>query len=568
MFKILDGREEFYQWDVDRKLIISDTTVDEVHFCNRTDDCSLVVKVYELDGQRVADVPNILLQTDWPVRVYAYCGGSYTKQMATYKVRSRTKPADYVYTETEVLNYSTLLERIEELEEKEVEVDLTDYVKNTDYATKNTAGVIKIRSYYGTGVNAETGEIFVVGAEEADIDEGVNKHKPITPRNLEYAVKSVGDGYYATEAQLAEVDGVKEVYVGGETPPEGVGLIWIDSSKTAPDYATKEYVDNVVAASGGSDVDLSDYYTKDETDKALNDLDMTISNWAWAELENKADKTELDNYVKDTDLVDATVAYAEEANNATNAIYSAMAEFADYALGADYAVSAEKDSSDNVITETYATKAELAAIGGGAGGGSKTYTFDFNVSNIGNTITDKDKTVLQEIKATGSKMDYDLYVSDGINIVKITKINFGTSNITLYPNEVIASIELIQFAFNNDGTYKHCAINYGDSSDNKTWKWQDNSDAWFYVGSYSHVKIVGYWDGNSNELAVYDISTSNNNTFEQEYYTKYWVSKQYGANAENVYFYNDGGRVNLQDVNGNDFASSGSFTPVGFYYWG
>ena len=42
MFKIYDGRSEFYQWDLNRKLIISDPTIDEVHFCNKTDNCSLV----------------------------------------------------------------------------------------------------------------------------------------------------------------------------------------------------------------------------------------------------------------------------------------------------------------------------------------------------------------------------------------------------------------------------------------------------------------------------------------------------------------------------------------------
>mgnify|MGYP007037154920 CR=1 FL=1 len=62
-------------------------------------------------------MPNILLQTDWKIRVYAY-DGAYTKHDECYEVKGRTKPADYVYTETEVLNYSTLLERIKELEEK------------------------------------------------------------------------------------------------------------------------------------------------------------------------------------------------------------------------------------------------------------------------------------------------------------------------------------------------------------------------------------------------------------------------------------------------------------------
>lgn len=107
MFKIEDGRESFYQWDIDRRLIIEDSSINEVHFCNRTDSCSLVVDTYLEDNKCYANVPNILLQTDWKINVYAY-NGKYTKFSACYKVLSRTKPADYIYTETEIKNFDTI----------------------------------------------------------------------------------------------------------------------------------------------------------------------------------------------------------------------------------------------------------------------------------------------------------------------------------------------------------------------------------------------------------------------------------------------------------------------------
>lgn len=115
MFKILDGREHFYQWDIDRKLIVEDRTVSEVHFCNKTGECSLVCKTYEQDELWVVDVPNILLQDTWRVNVYAY-DGSYTLHSAFFTISARTKPESYVYTETETLNYNSLVERIEYLE--------------------------------------------------------------------------------------------------------------------------------------------------------------------------------------------------------------------------------------------------------------------------------------------------------------------------------------------------------------------------------------------------------------------------------------------------------------------
>jgi hypothetical protein len=119
MFKIYDGREKFYQWDLDRKLIVEDASVTEVHFCNRTDSCSLVCETYTENGLTVVNVPNILLQTDWKIHVYAY-DGKHTKHDECYEVVSRSKPADYVYTETEVKTWDDLNQRIEEIEKNGV----------------------------------------------------------------------------------------------------------------------------------------------------------------------------------------------------------------------------------------------------------------------------------------------------------------------------------------------------------------------------------------------------------------------------------------------------------------
>jgi len=115
MFRIEDGREHFYQWDLNRRVIVEDSSITQVHFCNKTDNCSLVVDVYEENGVYLADVPNILLQTDWKINVYGY-DKEYTKHCNVFKVQNRTKPADYVYTETEVKSWEDLEERISELE--------------------------------------------------------------------------------------------------------------------------------------------------------------------------------------------------------------------------------------------------------------------------------------------------------------------------------------------------------------------------------------------------------------------------------------------------------------------
>lgn len=121
MFYIEDGRSSFYQWDINRRLVVEDDSITEVHFCNRTDDCSLVCNVYTHDNDygtiRVVNVPNILLTTDFRIKVYAYDFG-YTKHEACFEVIKRTKPSDYVYTETEVKSYDVLAQRLEDVAEE------------------------------------------------------------------------------------------------------------------------------------------------------------------------------------------------------------------------------------------------------------------------------------------------------------------------------------------------------------------------------------------------------------------------------------------------------------------
>ena len=140
MFKILDGRDELFQWDINRQIIVSDASIDAVHYSNRTDNSALVVEVKEKNGLRVADIPNILLQESWDINVYGYCDGYYTKQAARIKVNPRTKPESYVYTETEVLNYNTVMEKIDK-----VENNIGAAVQ--DYLIKNPV-VVDLSNYY------------------------------------------------------------------------------------------------------------------------------------------------------------------------------------------------------------------------------------------------------------------------------------------------------------------------------------------------------------------------------------------------------------------------------------
>jgi hypothetical protein len=129
MFKIYDGRLFFYQWDLNRKLIIKDDSIKEVHFCNRTEDCSLVCEVYTENGVNLVNVPNILLQKCFCLNVYAY-DGEATKHSAKFNIMPRSKPADYVYTETEVKKWEDYAAEVEaevQAYKAEVEAEVQAY---------------------------------------------------------------------------------------------------------------------------------------------------------------------------------------------------------------------------------------------------------------------------------------------------------------------------------------------------------------------------------------------------------------------------------------------------------
>lgn len=119
MFSIYDGRPSFWQWDLGQKLIVSDDTCCEVHFDNGTTQNAPVCKVFEENGKRLVNVPNIFLQSDKLLKVFAYVVGEDDKRTIhseIFKVLSRSKPEDYVYTETEVLTWESLDDRITKLE--------------------------------------------------------------------------------------------------------------------------------------------------------------------------------------------------------------------------------------------------------------------------------------------------------------------------------------------------------------------------------------------------------------------------------------------------------------------
>ena len=137
VFKIYDGRTNFWQWDTKQKLIVLDDRVTEVRFSNRNMEHSKRRPVYtDKDGFRICNVPDVLLQL--PKNLIAYAcvkdndGCCKTIKAVKFAVYQQPIPTDYICEQDAVVE--DILTRIELLEAliKDVEAGAKKFTKFTN----------------------------------------------------------------------------------------------------------------------------------------------------------------------------------------------------------------------------------------------------------------------------------------------------------------------------------------------------------------------------------------------------------------------------------------------------
>ena len=197
MFKILDGRNEFYQWDQNRKIIVSDSTVKEVHFANCLCSTAKVVETYTDGAVTLADVPNVLLTEYQDIKVWGF-DGEATKHCATFEVVKRTKPDDYIYTEEEFWTV-----------EKAVEEAIQEAKENGEFGGSNT---LIVRLDYDTGLASHTpAEIYELYNQGITITLNTGDEEYSTPYALTYC-----DGYIATFNQVNDTPEIACIYLSDD----------------------------------------------------------------------------------------------------------------------------------------------------------------------------------------------------------------------------------------------------------------------------------------------------------------------------------------------------------------
>ena len=224
MLELNDGRPELWQWDTGRTLIV-DADCSQVHFSNKVFGRSIDVNV----AYGVAIIPDVLLQTDKDLNVWAFSGtaeNGYTKISKTFKVNRRNKPADYVFTPPDQTTLEQIQEKIDYLES----IQDPDAIKNAvnDYLEQNPVEA-PVQS-----VNGQTGEVKLtakdVGAiSQDDLQEATNK---VLAQAKESGEFDGADGAPGPQGPHGET-GPK-----GDTGPEGEAGGYYTPAVTQPDANT------------------------------------------------------------------------------------------------------------------------------------------------------------------------------------------------------------------------------------------------------------------------------------------------------------------------------------------
>ena len=111
--KITGGK--LYQWDTGRVLEVTGAA-DAVEYSVNHD--GLALRVAIKNGR--AEIPNVLMQSNGTLRIWIVAteDGRQTLSYTSEPIIARAKPQDYVYTETEIMDYRTVAEELRELAQR------------------------------------------------------------------------------------------------------------------------------------------------------------------------------------------------------------------------------------------------------------------------------------------------------------------------------------------------------------------------------------------------------------------------------------------------------------------
>ena len=104
------------QWETDRVVTITERgTANEVHFYNGKCERALIVAINDDD---TAPIPNILLQDTLSIHAWLVCDDGCCNKCsghAVFEIEARVKPDEYIYTETQVKTFNSLIKEVNDI---------------------------------------------------------------------------------------------------------------------------------------------------------------------------------------------------------------------------------------------------------------------------------------------------------------------------------------------------------------------------------------------------------------------------------------------------------------------
>ena len=227
IFKIYDGRTNFWQWDRNQKLIVLNESVNEVRFSNRNMSHSIKKDVYAKDGLRVCNIPDDLLKLPINLVADAYIDGAIAKSVK-FAVIKRPMPSDYIFDQGE------------EIEDKFAKIDIkldamNDNKADNIYYDENGKYIQLVANGTPIGTRVKVSNNDANGIADCKIDE--NGHLIVTLTNN----TTIDAGYVGNKDGVTFIPHVSDDRIlswtndGGLENPEPIDLNPFDEWTTLPE---------------------------------------------------------------------------------------------------------------------------------------------------------------------------------------------------------------------------------------------------------------------------------------------------------------------------------------------
>lgn len=163
IFKIYNGRTNFWQWDLKQKLIVLDRKITEVRFSSSTATSSRRRVVYtDINGNRVCNVPDLLLQKPNILIAYGCVSGGdgsfSTIASVRFGIAKQQKPDMYDDMCNDETLIDSILEKISKLE------DMIDAVSEGSKTMIRFETLQEAETW--SNVNGTPGDIIMVRTED------------------------------------------------------------------------------------------------------------------------------------------------------------------------------------------------------------------------------------------------------------------------------------------------------------------------------------------------------------------------------------------------------------------